>query len=182
MSSKKGASPEFPLSPEAYRDNLGRWRTKSLFIETAPGLSDGSHVIFRFKDNGYNLEYPCLKDYYIALEDPTEYRIATEVLGGWAHWLILTKCAWFEEHIALWREELAVKLVSKGVRSMIDQAVGGSIPAAKFLVQNSWTDTDAGKRKRGRPTKVERDGFLRALVLEDDDISDDLARIKGTIN
>lgn len=132
-----------------YKDKMGRWLTESLFVET--GRQDHlSPPPFCLLPSNETDTRPCLKRLYMELADPTEYRIATEVLGGWPHWQRLQKAGWFKPYIRDWRIELETKLISEGVQAQRKMAAKGNANAAKWLAEKGWS-----KRKAGAPSKEE---------------------------
>lgn len=154
-----------------FKDNLGRWLSKSLFYEsyTAEDRAEKYPYMFTLKDEEFK-GLPSLKQIYLSLEDPTEYRIATEYLGGWEHWKSLLESKWFAVHVANWREELEVKMKCKGLLKIMELSeTTGAVAkdATKFLINREW------EPKRGRPSKIEIEKQTRinsnvSRQLEDD--------------
>lgn len=141
-----------------FKDNVGKWFTQSLFLETKYGAnSDVCAPIFTLKDNDYK-GLISLKRVYLELRDPTEYRIATEWLGGWQHWKALCSSVWFMKNLTVWREELEVKMKAENLKKMYEIAQSsGAVAkdAAKFFINREW------EVKRGRPSKEEKARQLR---------------------
>lgn len=136
-----------------FKDDKGRWRTLSLFYESyrSEDVSERYPYIYTLKDHDYD-ELISIKKLYIAMEDPTEYRIATEYFGGWEHWKVLCAAKWFQVHLEIWREELEVKMKCKAIAKVLELSNStGAVAkdASKFIVNKEW------EVKRGRPSKGE---------------------------
>ena len=58
------------------KDNVGRYRTQSLFREFYVHTSTGLSPIWTLKDEDPQGELPSLKRIYLDYEDPTEYSFA----------------------------------------------------------------------------------------------------------
>jgi hypothetical protein len=130
-----------------FKDSMGRWFTKSLFFETAR-TDQKDRVLFTLKEEEH-LGYPSLKEMYLDTEDPTEYDFAVEHLGGWNHWKALTKCKWFAPYLADWRDEMEVRVRSRGIKSLISHSLTPKgQTSAKWLAEKGWLD-----KKRGAPSK-----------------------------
>jgi len=139
-----------------FKDKMHRWRTLSLFKETAPYPQD--NVLFRFAD---------ARQIYVECGDPTGYTFATEHLGGWKHWLALRNSSRIEEEICKWEEELEVKLRSRAVQNMIKLSDGDKgYQANKFLVDGGWI-----KKGAGRPTNAAKRKAIKQHIEEYDELS-----------
>ena len=107
---------------------------------------------------------------YMEIGDPTEYQQAKQLLGGWAHWKLLTECTWFAPLVQEWREELRTKLESDRYCEMIEVAENQKgtpqgVQATKWLAERYCEKPKAPKR--GRPTKEEKKGYLKQEAEED---------------
>lgn len=140
-----------------FKDDGGRWRTQSLFRETSYGsFKDTQYVLYTLKD--YDIEIkgrkiPSLKALYLSLSDPTEYKVATLLFGGLAHWETLCNLKWFKDHVETYRYELEIKLRSEAFEKLRTKALSDdkdSLSAAKFISDGSYKS-----RGRGRPSKSE---------------------------
>ncbi len=118
---------------------------------------------------------PSLYQLYMAYDDPTEYEFANSELGGWDHWLEISKMKWFEdEYLRHWRLEKEIKLKSKAFRKVMDTASGTSnmaYAANKLLLDLLGPKNDSPGR--GRPSKDEvnkaaKNIAERSLVLDED--------------
>jgi hypothetical protein len=155
-----------------FKDKQGKWLTQSLFLEM--GYKPQAVFTLNDEDKTYKGKvYPSLKRLYLETNDPTEYKLATEHLGGWSHWKRLRGNSAIAEHIEVWKDELNVKLTAKGVQLAIEIATdGGTFQAAKWLADTGWE-----KRIAGRPSKDEVEGELKKQAQESDDFASDLLRI-----
>jgi hypothetical protein len=129
-------------------------------------------------------------DRYVALEDPTGWKISMELLDGdYKHWQALMKCSWFREAKEVWDEALNAKLQTRGLDVIQEIARGDSeevtpairLQAAKFLATKGYLPPKE-KSPRGRPSKEEVEGELKRVAELHTTVSEDLARIgkKGT--
>ena len=160
-----------------FRDSMNRWRTQSLFLEQSWGSTSPDKPVYTMKPDDlpasvlYPDGLPSFAKRYLDLEDPTEYRAATELLGGWEHWTTLLDSKWFQDYIAPLREELEIRLRSKGQRTLVEIMESGdrnSLAAARYFA-------DAGFRpkKVGRPSnaqieaEVKKEAEVRRRVAGD---------------
>lgn len=156
-----------------FKDQIGRYITKGLFKETI--TSDHKKIYtppYTLKDYHTETE-KSLYLLYMSYDDPTEYQFAKDWLGGWAHWQKLCATTWFAPIVAEWREEMEIKLRSKGVLAMAELAVSGKESAAKWLAEGGFK----GKRQAGRPTKEEKAGELKKQSRLRDDLKADMERL-----
>lgn len=148
---------------EQMQDAMGKPITQSLFLEI--GYTDQAVYTLKDLDHEHNGKYyPSLKRLYLECGDPTEYEFATTYLLGWKHWLRLCDNRMVRKHIDEWREELEVKLRSKGVKNVLESAKAGNYQAARWLADRGW-DT----RGAGRPSKadVEKEKRVQAAMSEE---------------
>jgi hypothetical protein len=159
-----------------FKDQNGNFYTQSLFLELA--YDNPKHAIYTLKDDDHEFkgkDYKSIKKLYVATGDPTEYKFATEYLGGWNHWKrLLNKTSLLHPYIEEWREELEVKMRSAGVARMISNSYD-SPTAAKWLAEKGWTD----KRTAGRPSKAEVEGEKKQQASVKSVIQSDLDRLKN---
>jgi len=158
-----------------FKDQNGNFYTQSLFLELA--YDNPKHAIYTLKDDDHEFKgkaYRSIKKLYIATGDPTEYKFATEYLGGWNHWKrLLSKTSLLHPYIEEWREELEVKMRSAGVARMVHNSYD-SPTAAKWLAEKGWTD----KRTAGRPSKAEAKGEKKQKAAVKSVIQSDLERLR----
>lgn len=114
--------------------------------------------------------YPSLRRLYLETADPTEYEFATKYLWGWEHWQRILGNKLLLKEVERWREELEVKLRSRGVKAALS-LTEGSFNAAKWAADGGWNI------KRGRPSKaeMERARKMREKALEE--VKEDASRI-----
>tara|TARA_R110000824_G_scaffold344886_1_gene531533 strand:+ start:775 stop:1263 length:489 start_codon:yes stop_codon:yes gene_type:complete len=155
------------------RDDRGRPLTQALFLEM--GYTDYS--VFTLKEEDYEYKgktYPSLKKLFVEFEDPTEYQFATTYLLGWQQWKKIVANQGLAKHINEWREELELRLVSQGIKDMIDQSAdGGSFQASKYLADKGWD-----KRAAGRPSKKEQQKVQRISEKVSEEFGADILRLK----
>lgn len=131
---------------ERFKCARGTWLTQSLFYECYRS-NEGYPPLYTFKDNDHK-GMLSIKKIYLALEDPTEYRVATEYFGGWEHWKVLTNCNFLKPYLNQWRDELEIKLKCKELQKLL-QDEDKNFVVSKFLINREW------EVKRGRPSKEE---------------------------
>jgi len=159
-----------------FRDSVTtQWLTHDLFLETTTQLGT---AVYTLRDEDVIKDgktYKSLGKLYVESDDPTEYTFATQHLGGWAHWTYLKANATsrIKNLISDWKIELEAKLVSQSIKQIAEVAAGGSVQASRWLAERSWKPT-----KRGRPSKEEIEGERKFQARLEDEISDDLERIK----
>jgi hypothetical protein len=118
---------------------------------------------------------PSLHQIYITLSDPTEYRIATEFLGGWDHWQVLSQLEWFKTYLEGWRTELELKLTSDAFQVILAASKAEtkeSLTAAKFIQERKYKPS-----QRGRPSKAERARLLLETESAKQSLQSDAERI-----
>jgi len=153
-------------------DTMNRPVTQSLFLE----IGYGENAIYTLKESDYTYNgkvYYSLKKLYLAMEDPTEYEFASKYFLGWKHWVRICENRILKNHIDEWREELEVKLRSRGVKALILSAEQGNHQSAKWLADRGW-DT----RGAGRPTKLEKEQSLKVHKDILDEFRGDMERLK----
>lgn len=152
-------------------DSGGKPLTQSLFLEI--GYGDQAVYTLKEQDHYHNgTLYLSLKRLYLELEDPTEYEFATTCLLGWKHWVRLCENKVLRKHIDEWRDELEIKLRSKGVKEVMKSATAGNYQAAKFLADRGWINRGAG-----RPTKDEIEHEKKVQAGIADEFSADVVRL-----
>jgi len=146
---------------DKFKDVMKRWRTLSLFRETA--AQPREHVLYTFEE---------ARKLYLECNDPTGYVFATTHLGGWKHFQLLRQSQAIAEKIDEWEAELEVKLRCDAVGNMIKLSDGDKgYQANKFLVDGGWI-----QKKAGRPSKlaVKRETKIRADMYAELEESADL--------
>jgi hypothetical protein len=152
---------------------MGRWLTKSLFIEQDHN-ADLGQALYTLADEDRQ-GVPSLYRLYIEMKDPSEYYFAKKYLGGWDHWERLTKSPWFKPYIESWRKELDVLIKAEALHEIIriaqDSSHKSSYEANKILLREKPT------AKRGRPTKDEVNKEATRIASEEDRVLKDAERI-----
>lgn len=157
-----------------------RYRTDSLFYEfRRPGYTP----LWSIKEDDHEVNgvvYPSLKKIYMEYDDPTEYSFAMDVFGSWKHWQQIFSTRFFQKQVALWREEMEIKLRSKGIRAVIQEVVDGKakMTAAKYLSDRGWLNEE----KKGRPSKKKIETEAKKIARIHEEVDEDLERMKHIIN
>ncbi len=144
-------------------DNVGRPLTQSLFLEV--GYGEAAVYTLKEQDHEHNGKYYfSLKRLYLEIADPTEYEFANTYLLNWKHWQRLCENKLLRKYIDEWRDELEVKLRSRGVKDIMGSASEGNYQAAKWLADRGWSTRGAG-----RPSKaeVEREKRIQAGIADE---------------
>lgn len=155
------------------KDVKGTYITQGLFWEVMHNKKYAQFTLSNEVKEVHGMTLLPIKQLYLDLEDPTEYTFATTYLVDWRHWQRCLENAKLRSIVEEWREELALRLQAKGIKSQIDLAVnGGNAGAAKWLAEQGWNPKE---QKRGRPSKKEveretkRQAFLTAEVQDEYD-------------
>lgn len=156
------------------RDTRGYPLTQSLFLE----INYSEYAVFTMNDDPktYNDKvYPSLRQYYLEIADPTEYKFAKECLLGWDHWKRICDNKDIAKEVDKWREELEVSLRSEGIQAIVDATAqdGGNFQAAKWLADKGWE-----KQKVGRPSKSDIEREKRIADRVNDGFSAEIIRMK----
>ena len=162
-----------------------RWRVGSLFYELRSKEVNGKPPIWTLGDYDRIVDgvtYPSLRGIYLDCEDPTEYKFAIKVFDSWKCWAKVSSSKELRRlAFDSWREELDVRLISKGVSSVISE-VGtskGSFVAAKYLTERGWIKK---KDTRGRPSKKTIANEATKLIKVKDEVELELERAELLIN
>ena len=114
------------------------------------GLFEGRNRVYKFSELGKK---------YVEFEDLLEYEFAVTYLDGWAHWEKLLSCPAVKAHIDKWRLELDVKVRSRALRHLMEEASDplnrGFVQANRYLIEKGYLAGTEDKRGRGRPKKAE---------------------------
>jgi hypothetical protein len=162
---------EFFPDRAAFKDDQGAYLTQSLFLEVGYN-KDRAIYTFNDEDKEYKGKiFKSLRKLYLETEDPTEYIFATRYLHGWDHWQRIVNNEILLERIEKWREELEVKLRSKGVRAMLSLTESNAT-AAKWAVDGLWARSKPGRKTAAQKRKEER---VQKRVT--DDTRDDVSRV-----
>jgi hypothetical protein len=114
---------------------------------------------------------------FVAIGDPTEYAFGVEKMGSWPQWLKF-KRHWkhFRDHILpQWQMELEISVRSAAMSTMVEDSRSSSrsaISSAKWLAEGGFKD-----KKRGAPSKAEREGRVKIESALEAEIADDMERV-----
>ena len=163
----------------SFRDEMGRWRTQSLFFEFYIKGETGAKYppVFTLKEREWQ-GLPSMKQLFLSYEDPTGYAFAIAVLGSYSHWKKLCTLKWFNEHLSEWQDELEVRLRSKGLRNVVNVAKGttaSAFNASKWLADRGWAP------KRGRPSATEKKAELKRQTQIEEAIEADAERMGNVV-
>ena len=152
-------------------------KTQDLFYELN-GFNSGS-AVYTVGDedlvkNGKTLL--SIRRLYVDMEDVHEYKFAVTHFYSWKHWQKIASSPKVGPYVQEWRDELQAKLQSKNLKRMAQLAAEGDRMAIKYMANTEWKG-ETVKPKRGRPTKEEKEGFLKQEAKELDRIEDDFTRI-----
>ncbi len=141
------------LEENAAKRASGEWRTK---YKNASGqhytlaLFEGQHKVYSLAELG---------ELYVEYEDLLEYEFAEKYLDGWSHWEKLLACQPIRVHIDKWREELDIKIRSRALRHIMEEASDplnrSFVQANRYLIEKSYLLDGGSKKGRGRPKKIE---------------------------
>jgi len=147
------------------KDNMGRFRTKSLFVEHKHPDYSAPYTLKPYDHKGSMSMYRK----YMEIGDPTEYEMAIALLGSWKHWQLLAEASWFKPLLEEWRKELKIKFESDRYQEMIEVAekhkgTPMGVQATKWLAERY---SGTAPPKRGRPSKAEKKAALQREQEED---------------
>ena len=142
--------------------------------------ADKSNTLYTLKEDDH-LGYPSFYRLYLELNDPTEYRVATELLEGVDHWNMLCSSDWFQPYLAKMRYALNLKLKSEMVEKVRADANDPNsktrTASAKFLIDRGLDVVSPDRRKAGRPSKAELQAATKDQTTNRNDIEDDYNRV-----
>lgn len=161
------------LNKKKMKDEKGRYIVQGLFLEDRYNTDlaiftyAGDHKEYKGKT------YYSLKKLYLDMADPIEYTFANEYLFDWPHWQRMCNNSIISKHVEEWREELALKLASEGVLTMLELATDkGSYQAAKYLADRGWD-----VKEKGRPSKDMIDGEIQRRVNQTEEWDEEHSRV-----
>lgn len=185
-----------PLNNPPYRDVNGKYRTKSLFLETINTdldlayqprftllewdfeLAPSSQYYNAYPDH----KIPSIRHAYLRIADPIEFLFAMEVLQSDRHWAILTESQFFQPYLEEWRNALDRKLKSEAVQNL--RKISESMDEAKALQAAKWIGEGGYKarREKGRPTASQEAQELRIVTTSKQYLLEDAERLGLTID
>lgn len=155
-----------------YKGDNGRWLVTELFYEfnDRPGKE---RAIYTF--NKYREGFKIFIEEYLKLNDPTEYKVANEMFGGWPHWEEISNSTKLKPYIEQARKELELKLKSEALQLVIADAGSSTQTAAssrKYLLDSLY------KTERKSQTTKSKAQTTAMEVFELDQIKHDLKRLE----
>lgn len=166
------------------RTPMNQYRTRGL-VKGAGGNEMTPDYIFTFDDYDNEAEgLYSLKRLYLKFDDTTEYEQAMHILGSTTHWEKFVNSDFIKQHIEEYRAELKARTRSKALKQLLESAENSPSDAVrhqaqKFLVKEGFRLMDgeeAVRPKRGRPSKDEIEGNLKAMSAEEKRVMDDYNR------
>jgi hypothetical protein len=158
------------MTENRFKNSLGVLRLKKLFWEHCAPDEKALAVYVLADEDRHGL--PSLKQLYLQGQDLTEYDFALAHLDSWEHWERLCNCSWFQDTLAQWRKELALKFKAQAIKRVQAEAEGtgkNSFQANKWLIDHGHVgEAVKGMGKKGRPTKDEVIEYIAKEDLEDD--------------
>jgi hypothetical protein len=171
----KGSNSKALVAYDTLKDTMGRFRTKSLFVEHKHDKYPAPYTLKPYNHKGAMSMYKK----YMEIGDPTEYTQAEVLLGGWEHWETLCASEWFTEIVGKWRAELKVKMESDRWLEADETARNQSgTPAG--MSATKWLSDKYGAKvapKRGRPSKAEKVLALNEYIEDNELTEEDAERL-----
>lgn len=153
-------------------------KTQSLFLELNGWDSD--KAVYTLGDEDVirsDKVIPSIRQLYVAMGDVHEYKFAITYFYSWKHWQKIASSPTVGPHVEEWRQELQAKIQSANLDRMADLAAEGDRMAIKYMANTEWKEDNKPTPKRGRPSKEEKEGFLKQEAAELGRIDDDFDRI-----
>ena len=161
------------IDKKLFKGKGGQLITQSLFIDFQ---YDETYAVYTLEDHDkeYNGKiYPSLKRLYLEEEDVHEYVFANKHLYNWQHWKRLVNNKAIRTHIDDWRDELEIKIASRGLQRILELADADNYQASKYLADRGWNS------RRGRPSKEELEKEKRIKERVEDEFSEDAERMNN---
>tara|TARA_R110000803_G_scaffold207605_1_gene275649 strand:- start:299 stop:895 length:597 start_codon:yes stop_codon:yes gene_type:complete len=123
---------------------MSQWLAKGMFIDTYKQMnnSDVEDCLYTLGRVSHDDDYPSLYQLYMDFDDSTEYLFAEEHLGGWDHWVFLSKQTFFLKELSRWREELELRSKARALGAMKAKANDPNdkdyYTCNKFLLEKGW--------------------------------------------
>ena len=153
------------------RDPHGNWVTQGLFYDHNYDHKYAMYVLSWEDKTVDGIYYPSIKRLYLEMADPTEYEFATTYFLNWDHWNRICNNKVLRADVDKWREELELKLRSKGAKKMLKMAEEGNFNATKWVTDKGWAGA------RGRPSKEERKRELEKETRFAKELEDEAGRV-----
>jgi hypothetical protein len=112
---------------------------------------------------------------FVEMEDLTEYAPAVALAGSWEEWQRFKK-EWpaFNEILQEWKDELEVRLKSKSIMVIVQNAKD-NVEAAKWVAEGKYKPKVAG-----RPTKAEIEHQKKVDAKVTTAVEDEIERVMST--
>ena len=163
------------------KDEMGRFRTQSLFWELRYGVDEKYPPIFTLKAEDIKrdgVEYLSLKKVYMSYDHVPglEYEFAMDVFNSWDHWQKLCNdtIPGIKDEIKAWRDELDIKNKALGIKALMNAARDNdakAVNAAKYLTEKGYIS------KRGRPSAEEVEREKKQAVGLNKELDKDIERL-----
>lgn len=153
------------------------FRTASLFRDHPTLPVNKEWNFFYIGKESSDDEYIALKEVYMSIEDPTEYEFAIKVFGSFRHWKLISGLWWAKDHVAEWREELAVKLKSKAIKDVVSLVDSEFVKETTRLQGLKWL---ANSEYAEKPTETKKKASSKKEAIDKEvlrDVSDDFERL-----
>ena len=168
-----------PKPSSEMKDDLGRWRTTSLFWETRRANEDKYPPLWSLKDRAHTvgkIVYPSFKELYLSYDHVPlhEYQFVLDTLGSWKHWQVLCDST-IGNHISEWREELTVRIKADALRRLMAvsrESTSVGVAAARYLADEGYLP-----KKVGRVSKEEKLRAVKQAAGVRDSLEEDMARL-----
>jgi hypothetical protein len=135
-------------------DSTGRRLTAGLFIEW-----DNPTAPFSLKE---------WRETYVRISDPTGYKAAMELIGDWEHWQLLEANKRFATELEDWNKQVAVKLSSEAIESLVAHSKEKhGVAAAKWLAEHGFVLKNNKRRKEQQESEDSLDKEIKKNVAAD---------------
>lgn len=153
-----------------WQDNRGQVRTLSAFRETMPDRMKKKGwkplmTLREFEMDGL----PSMHAMFMEDKDVTGYTTCMRTVGVWRYWQKIWRSKELKKHMDAWVAELEVQLMAEGLQKM---RKSDSPASAKYLMEKGWD------KKAGRPSKADVEREARRQAMVDNDLADDINRLK----
>jgi hypothetical protein len=123
-----------------------------------------------------------LKQLYLQENDLTEYDFAQKHFANWDHWQTISKSWYLKDHVAKWRAELEIRIVTDALKMIQAEALSESkyaYNANRYLADKGWKPKEekVSKKGAGRPSKASIAEEAARQLADMHDIDEDLKRL-----
>ena len=139
-------------------------------------MTSAADPMYTLKETDHDSGLPSFRRLFLEIADPTGYRQAKELLGGWEHWLALCSSKWFSDYIDPILQELEIKLRSEAILAVyliMTKGEKSALPAAKIFMDGDFLE----KRGKGRPSKQEIQAEVKKQARISERVKADAERI-----